>query len=115
MIPMKYAFNDMNSAARPRNDTTKLRALATGLRLMTTAAPKISVSNAKIQNRKGNISSSGVGEQGSCGEIDSFSPSAPLLQFCSFLFVPFQYNTVNDSTNLEQFFLVMHHLCACVT
>src|SRR6266508_5216480 len=46
----------MNSAARPRNDTTKLRALATGLRLMTTAAPKISVSKAKIQNKNGDIS-----------------------------------------------------------
>src|ERR671931_2397419 len=55
MIPMKYAFNDMKSAARPRNDTTKLRALATGLRLITTAAPKITVSNAKIQNRNGDI------------------------------------------------------------
>jgi hypothetical protein len=46
----------MNNAARPRNDTTKLNALATGLRLMTTAAPKITVSNAKIQNRNGDIS-----------------------------------------------------------
>src|SRR5262249_43254990 len=45
----------MNSAARPRNDTTKLRALATGLRLMTTAAPKISVNNEKIQNRNGGM------------------------------------------------------------
>jgi hypothetical protein len=45
----------MNSAARPRNDITKLSALATGLRLMTTAAPKINVSKAKIQNRNGDI------------------------------------------------------------
>ena len=46
----------MKSAARPRNETTRLSALATGLRLMTTAAPKISISSAKIQNRNGDIS-----------------------------------------------------------
>src|SRR4026208_2443599 len=55
----------MKSAARPRNDTTKLSALATGFRLITTAAPKINVSKAKTQNRNGDISywSDGVMDQ----------------------------------------------------
>ena len=61
----------MNSAARPRNDTTKLRALATGLRLMTTAAPKITVTNAKIQNRNGDISDSELWNA-KCGLVGSF-------------------------------------------
>src|SRR5215470_11634929 len=110
----------MNSAARPRNDTTKLNALATGLRLITTAAPKITVSSAKIQNRNGDISG-GVEGWWSSGEIDFCPRPVPLhentslLQFCSFLLVPFQYDTVNDATHLEEFFLVMHHLCARVT
>src|SRR6266404_2969180 len=56
MIPTKKASSDMNSAANPRNETTRLSALATGLRLATTAAPKISVSKAKVQNRNGDIS-----------------------------------------------------------
>jgi hypothetical protein len=38
--PMKKASRETNSAASPRNETTRLSALATGLRLMITAAPK---------------------------------------------------------------------------
>src|SRR5213592_1343688 len=45
----------MNSAASPRNETTRLSALATGLRLMTTAAPKINVISAKTQNKNDDI------------------------------------------------------------
>src|SRR5438477_686403 len=45
----------MNSAARPRNETTRLSALATGLRLMTTATPNTSISSAKGQNKNGDI------------------------------------------------------------
>jgi hypothetical protein len=45
----------MNSADSPRNETARLSALATGLRLRTTAAPNITVSTAKIQKRKGDI------------------------------------------------------------
>src|SRR5262249_25969669 len=56
MMPTKNASRDMNSADNPRNETTRLSALATGFRLRTTAAPKITVSTAKIQNRKGDIS-----------------------------------------------------------
>src|SRR5215813_4687414 len=88
----------MNSAARPRNDTTKLRALATGLRLMTTAAPKINVSKAKVQNRRGDI---------------SFNFELRIANFelgRSFLLVPFQHDTVHDAADLEEFFLVMHHV-----
>jgi|SRR6516164_9569029 hypothetical protein len=55
MIPTKNASSDMNSADNPRNETTRLSALATGFRLRTTAAPKITVSSAKIQNRNGDI------------------------------------------------------------
>src|SRR4029453_8012737 len=81
MIPIKYAFSDMKSAARPRNDMTKLRALATGLRLRTTAAPKINVSKAKIQNRNGDMSylSGAVMEQ---WRDEFLSPvGTPLLQY----------------------------------
>src|ERR1700755_2511722 len=46
----------MNNAARPRNETTRLSALATGLRFSTTAAPKTSISNEKHQNKIGDIS-----------------------------------------------------------
>ena len=99
---MKYAFSDMKSAARPRNDTTRLRALATGLRLRTTAAPKITVSKAKIQNRNGDISLRFGFRISDFGFVDSF----PL--------VPFQYDAVHDSTDLQEFLLVMHHLCARV-
>src|SRR5215472_11801202 len=56
MIPTKNASSDMNSADNPRNETTRLRALATGFRLRMTAAPKITVNTAKIQNRNGDIS-----------------------------------------------------------
>ena len=45
----------MNSAESPRNEATRLSALATGFGLRTTAAPKISVSDANSQNRKGDI------------------------------------------------------------
>ena len=39
-MPMKNASSDMKSAARPEKETTRLSALAIGLRLITTAAPK---------------------------------------------------------------------------
>src|SRR6476620_630933 len=55
MMPTKNASRDMHNADNPRNETTRLSALATGFRLRTTAAPKITVSTAKIQNRNGDI------------------------------------------------------------
>src|SRR6266496_5498898 len=80
----------MKSAARPRNDTTKLRALATGLRLMTTAAPKTTVSNAKSQNRNGDISDCELRIE-DCGLGNARRATWPLT---SLLFVPFQYHTM---------------------
>src|SRR4029077_18011653 len=55
-MPTKKASRDMNRADNPRNETTRHSALATGFRLRMTAAPKITVSTAKIQNRNGDIS-----------------------------------------------------------
>ena len=62
MMPTKKASSDMKSAARPRKETTRLSALAMGLRLITTAAPKTSMSNAKIQKRKGGIIKLEIGD-----------------------------------------------------
>src|SRR6266513_2460037 len=90
----------MKSAASPRNDRTRLNALATGLRLMTTAAPKINVSKAKIQNRNGDIGF-------------SFEFRISNFEFRgSFLLVPFQDDAVHDSADLEEFFLVVYHVRA---
>jgi len=55
MMPMKNASSDMNSADNPRNETTRLSALATGFRLRMTAAPKVTLNTAKIQNKNGDI------------------------------------------------------------
>jgi hypothetical protein len=62
MIPIKNASRDINKAESPRKQTTKLSALAIGLRLMTTAAPKTSITIAKSQKRKEGIKLSGVVE-----------------------------------------------------
>src|SRR5207253_8497916 len=77
----------MKSAASPRNETTKLSALATGLRLITTAAPNTSISRANDQNRNGDIAR-------------------------LFAFVPLQHHAVHDAADLEQLVLVMHHVFA---
>src|SRR5215470_16714542 len=98
MMPTKNASSDMNSADSPRNETTRLSALATGFRLRTTAAPKTTVSTAKIQNKKADITF-------------NFEFRISNLGFGhSFLFVPFQYHAVHYSADLEKFFLVMHHV-----
>src|SRR5205085_8515496 len=55
MMPMKKASSDMNNAERPMKQTTRLSALAIGLRLITTAAPKTSITKAKSQKRTGDI------------------------------------------------------------
>src|SRR4029077_15831150 len=117
MMPTKNASRDMNSADNPRNETTRLSALATGFRLRTTAAPKITVSTAKIQNRKGDITywSDGVVEEWSNEQVTR--TSTPLLQhsttpFLLLLFVPFKYHPVHYTADLEKFFLVMHHVGA---
>src|SRR5439155_17974093 len=106
----------MNSAESPRNETTKLRALATGLRLMTTAAPKISVISAKNQNRNGDIIDCGS-RIACCGNKDGRRVENQQLaignwQSCSFLFVPFQHDAVHYSADFQQLLLVMHHFRA---
>src|SRR5438477_11764607 len=104
MSPTRKASSDMNSAANPRNETTRLSALATGLRLTTTAAPKVSVISAKIQNRNGDIINCGL-RIADCG-IGNW-------QCRSLFLVPFQHHAVHYSADLEKFFPVMHHVRAC--
>src|SRR4029453_1425622 len=41
--------------------------------------------------------------------------NTPLTRYCSFLLVPFQYDAMHHSTDLEQLFLVMHHVGSCKT
>src|ERR1051325_5855017 len=99
MMPMKYASSDMNNAASPRNETTRFSALATGFRTITTAAPNTSISNAKIQKRKGDIAI-GVMEWWSDGVMNLHFPTVhpsntPLLHCCSFLLVPFEHHAVH--------------------
>src|SRR6266478_4738170 len=103
MMPTKKASSDMNSAANPRNETTRLSALATGLRLTTTAAPKINVISAKTQNKNGDIINCGL-RIADCG-IGNW-------QCRSLFLVPFQHHAVHYSADLEQFLLVMHHVRA---
>ena len=75
----------MNSADNPRNETTRLSALATGFRLRTTAAPKINVSNAKSQKSKGDIGF-------------NFEFRISNFEFGrSFLFVSFEHHAVHYS------------------
>jgi hypothetical protein len=53
---MKKASSPTKRDAKQRKDATKLRALATGLRLMTTDAPKESIRIVSIQKRMGDMS-----------------------------------------------------------
>src|SRR5437667_8803283 len=88
MIPMKNASRDMNKAESPRKQTTRLSALAIGLRLITTSAPKTSITMAKSQKRKEGIKLSGAMGYWSIGQNKtrprSFhyfnTPFNPLLQ-----------------------------------
>src|SRR5437762_11834467 len=91
----------MKSPARPRKETTRLRALATGLRLMTTATPKTSMSSEKIQKRNADITQLNFEPRISNFEFDS-----------SFLFVPFQNNAVHHASDFHQLVFVIHHLSA---
>src|ERR1700686_2616451 len=121
MIPMKYASSEINSAASAKNETTKLSALATGLRLMMTAAPKTSIIRAKTQKRKGDILV--CHSERSEGPLTSWLITLSSLcvphsdwevpRFArddiSFFLVPFQHNSVHHAADLEQFVFVMHH------
>src|SRR4030095_11210158 len=75
--------------------------------------------SAKQRSKTGTVTSViGVMEYWSNGEVNSCPHPAPhysntpLTRFCSFLLVPFQYDAVHYSTNLEELFLVMHHVRA---
>src|SRR5437764_5390100 len=108
MMPTKNASRDMNSADNPRNETTRLSALATGFRLSTTAPPKISVSTAKIQNRKGDISQA-TDEHGPNTDVNR-NPKIRDYPWLLFFFIPFQYHAMHYSADLEEFLFVMHHV-----
>src|SRR6266496_3336860 len=115
MMPMKNASSDMKSAASPRKETTRLSALATGLRLMTTAAPKISIKAAAIQKKMGDIGKGtrfpGSGfrvQKESCGAGSPLKPCN--LPPVSFHFVPFQHQAVHHAADLDQLLFVVHHL-----
>src|SRR6266513_1789506 len=107
MIPTKYASSDMKSAASARNETTRLSALATGLRLMTTAAPNTSIIKAKTQKRNAGMELIGVTECWSNGVRDAHSQSllhhsnTSALQLRLFLLVPFQNDSVHHAADLE--------------
>src|SRR6266545_398680 len=109
MIPTKKASSDMKRAANPRNETTRLSALATGLRLTTTAAPKINVISAKTQNKNGDIINCGLP-----AAADELLADCGIGNWqCRSLFlVPFQHDTMHYSADFEQFLLVMHHFRA---
>src|SRR5947208_6951576 len=117
MIPMKNASSAMNNAESPRKQTTRLSALAIGLRLITTSAPKTSITMAKSQNRKEGIKLSGLPEWRSNGGLGErkrachFSDT-PTLHYTSIwllLLIPLQNDTVHYAADLEQLFLVVHH------
>src|SRR5437763_5418868 len=98
MIPIKNASRDINKAESPRKQMTRLSALAMGLRLMTTSAPKTSITMAKSQKRKEGIKLSGVLEKWSSKRNKTRPRSfhyanTPLLHYSSvwlLLFIPLQ-------------------------
>src|SRR6266496_3308047 len=94
MIPTKKASSDMKRAANPRNETTRLSALATGLRLTTTAAPKTSVSNAKVQNKNPDIFQA-TDKHRSNTDVKSEPEKPPTIcvNLCGFYFFSFHFDT----------------------
>src|SRR5213078_2609960 len=46
----------------------------------------------------------------SCPRAAPHYSNTPLTRYCSFLLVPFHYDAMHHSTDLEQLFLVMHHV-----
>src|SRR5436190_23007286 len=91
----------MKSQARPRKETTRHNALATGLRLMTTATPKTSMSSEKVQKKNADITQLNFELR-----ISNFDFGG------SFLFVPFQNNAVHHVVDFHQLVFMMHHLSA---
>src|SRR5207245_3968336 len=87
----------MNSAARPRNETTRLSALATGLRLRTTAAPKTSINDAKSQKRNGGMINYGLRKER--------RPKNRQLTTRSLFFVRFQQHAVHKTDGQQEYHL----------
>src|SRR5438270_14032313 len=115
MIPMKNASRDMNKAESPRKQTTRLSALAIGLRLMTTSAPKTSITMAKTQKRKEGIKLSGATEYWSIGR-NTTRPrffhycNTPLFHHSGvwlLLLIPLQNDTMHNAADLEQLLFVV--------
>src|SRR5438270_4268942 len=114
MMPMKKALSDMKRAASARNETTRLSALATGLRLMTTPAPKISINEAKIQKRNEDIFQA-TDEHRSNTDVKLESEKSVIIcvdLWLLFLIVPFQDNSMHHAADLQEFIFVMHHFFA---
>src|SRR5207247_1197211 len=120
----------MNSAASPRNETTRLSALATGLRLMTTAAPKIRVISAKTQNKNGDIIDCRLWiETRSLPSLARRYPSRLCLlsrrslasaadcgkKTSLFFFVPFQVNSVHYFSDFDQLLLLIHRFISLLS
>src|ERR1044071_4017339 len=108
-MPTKNASSDMNSADNPRNETTRLSALATGFRLRMTAAAKTTVNTAKIQNRNGDIFQA-TNENGSNTDLRENLEKSVIIRVNPWLllfFVPFENYAVHDSAHLKKFFLVI--------
>src|SRR6266496_430299 len=105
----------MKRAANPRNETTRLSALATGLRLTTTAAPKTSVSNAKVQNKNPDIFQA-TDKHRSNTDVKSEPEKPPTIcvNLCGFLLllVSLRDHAMLNSADYEEFLLVMHHVRA---
>src|SRR5215467_11649027 len=98
----------MKRAASPRNETTRLSALAIGFRLIITAAPNTSINNAKIQNRNGDMNNCSTDRELRRERrlgIDNW-------QSRSLFLIPFQHHSVHHPADLEEFLFVMHHVSA---
>src|SRR4026208_1706777 len=113
MIPIKNASRDMKRAESPMKERTRLRALAIGLRLITTAAPKPSMTRAKSQKRRRGISKFRILDWGLESEMGYDhairNPKSAACNGLSFLLVPFQDYPVHDAADFEELLFVMHH------
>src|SRR5438552_12396746 len=118
MTPMKNAFSDTNRTDNPRKETTRLRALAIGFRLIMTAAPKPIMTRAKVQKRNEGITDYGFpildwrSNSSRAGGRPIRDSLATICDRPSFLFVPLQHHSVHDAADLEQLLLVVHHFGA---
>src|SRR2546423_10049117 len=117
MMPMKKASSDMKSAASPRKETTRLRALATGLRFTITASPKTSMSAEASQKKTGDIKEMRSAEcgmrTGSGAAIHRTFRIPNCALRISFLLVPFQDHPMHDAADLEELLFIVHHFVAC--